>query len=207
MDAGLAAVLGALVGAVSTIGVAIVNMWARKRSQESEASDRLSERETAERTRLQDLEIAAQLRSEDRQHSEDAALHERGDVESKFVLALLAELQGYFSIQPQSDHGTYSFNADLTRKIRYQLLLVPDADLRDLVEISLTIINEIWVIEQVGELRESGQQVQRTKLNAAMKAVGAHITHEEWDRAQIESLRSIKSDLIDPAHDEYFKRE
>lgn len=203
VEGGVAAVISGIVAVVITLATGKREDAVRADEQTRAEKLRGEDRDVARQLRLEEREVAATVRAEERTAARREQVASDGKNEARALLDVLAELDAAHRAEPYADYGTYTLQQDITRRIQYQLRLVPDPKVREAVRDGIRVINETWVLETMGELDDlSGRQAQRGVLDELMDIVGQYITDEEWNGAYINGLKKIQAD-IDKAYVDY----
>ena len=200
--------IAAVIAAIVSLVIALVNAKREDtiRKEEQQRSDQLrnEDRIHSDTRRQEERDGAERVRQQDRHRRQEESLREDGTVQAEKLLKLLAELNAEYLADSDQGWGTYSYNQILTSRITYQVRLVPDANVRETVKMSMKVLNQTWVLVNTGELLEPGRQAQRQTLTEAMDAVGAYIVDTTQRPDVIKGLVAVLADM-DAAYETYYR--
>jgi hypothetical protein len=206
-----AALISALFTAIVVLLKGLLDDRARAAERAAQLIDRHEERQLAEQNAADEAVRRAEERNEARNdfeaerdrtraEREKAELYADGKPVAKELLSVLAEMQAKWR-SDFSRAGTYSYQPEVSARVRNLGLLIPDAVVRDILEEGMDVIDHIWVAERVGDI-DNAKEVQRNAMKDVMETVAKFIRLEQADETLVLRYRETNM-LIAQSHDEY----
>ncbi|CAN5565386.1 hypothetical protein BH10ACT5_BH10ACT5_05440 [soil metagenome] len=146
-------------------------------------SVRRTDRENAVTDRNAALDLQAETLRETWEHERSAEQERDGRAGARELFSLLQELRDVLSAQvPQHILGR-GIPRELRHSITDASLLLPDAEIQELVRLSLNAVGGLPTAVEYGELEtDDVQTTQLRLLRAVMGAVGSYAATGEWNR-------------------------
>lgn len=206
-----AAIIGASFTAVVALLKGLIDERARKNVRQEGLADRRDERTRAsavaaaeatsrEQERRDARATLEKERVQNRAERETSELYADGKVAAAELLRHLADLQSKWR-SDLSASGAFSYEAEISARIRYYGLLIPDPDVRDIVEEGMDVIDHIWVADTVAEV-DNAKTEQRRVCGALMRSVAAYIRLDSQDPKLVGELKATNL-LISEAFETY----
>lgn len=201
-----------ILGLFSTVFTAIcvllkgvLDERARAKERKEQLADRQAERKVAEDTAAEEARQRVEERREtkndlekersiSRAERETAELYADGKIVAIDLLRAFAELQTAWR-PDTSRFGTYDYQADISARVRNLGLLIPNADVREIVEQGMDVIDHVWVADQLGEIEAKKEQ--RRVLKALRREVAAFVRRDSQDPSLLADLKSTNKIIAD----------